>query len=162
MFIIQFLLTYLFFFFSTRTDPLITIRTELHCTALHCTLLVQYRQLAAQNKNNNASVVVPPSLCCRQTAGNRPVAPCSREPDQPNSQKCVLRCVEVPGAHLTEGDPRAGVSCSSFLLLILHSHGRRHIAFTTGEVEHTSRRSINRTCEFKGRREAATGLKSVE
>lgn len=156
-----FSLIYSFFFFHPyRSANHNTHRTALHCVALHTSRTVPTTGGAKQKQQR---------ICCcspifvlptdsRESAG----APCSREPTQPNSQKCVLRCVEVPGAHLNEGDPRAGVSCSSFLLLVLHSHGRKHIAFTTGEVEHTSRRSINRTCEFKGHREAATCLKSLE
>lgn len=110
-----------FFFSPTHTDPLITIRTELRCTALHASRTVPSTGGAKQKQQR---------ICCcspifvlptdsRESAG----APSSRDADQPNSQKSVLRCVEVPGSHLTEGDPRAGVSCSSFPLLILHSHG---------------------------------------
>lgn len=160
VFIIQLLLTYLFiYFFSTRTDPLITTCTELRCAA-HFSYSTGDRQ--CENKKPRRHLLLSfPGLCVadRQQGMDRSAKLSPSRPAKRSEICFALR--RVPSAHLTEGHPRAGVSSPPFLLLTLF-HGRRRIVFTTGEVGQTSRRSINRTCEFKGRRQAAACLKWVE
>lgn len=154
VFIIQFLLTYFFFFFFPH--PYRSANHNTHRTALHCIARFSYCTVNWRRKTKTTThLLLFPHLCVadRQQGIGRSTELSRRRPAKLSEICFALR----RGSRLSPDRRR---STRRRVVFIISSP---HPPLTwTGEVEHTSRHSINRTCEFKGRREAATCLKSVE
>lgn len=118
VFIIQLLLIYLFsylFIFPPRADLLITARTAHNCTARHCIARLSYSTDDWRHKTTTLHLLLLllfPHRCFPTDSKESTGAECSQSQPAKSSEICfALR--RVPAAHLTKGDARASVSCSS-------------------------------------------------